>query len=64
MDENRNQPTQEEMQQFKRLLERHPRFVFQQLNIWMNQDGLCLSIRSIEEAKSGANGNKSAHHPP
>lgn len=42
-------PTEEEKQQLSKLLEKHPTFVFQQLNKWMNQDGFMLSIRTIEE---------------
>lgn len=45
-------PTEEEKQQLSKLLEKHPTFVFQQLNKWMNQDGLMLSIRTIEEGKT------------
>ncbi len=45
------EPTEEEQMQLARLLEKHPKLVFQQLNKWMNQDGLMLSIRAIGEKK-------------
>ncbi|ENZ3704574.1 TPA: hypothetical protein SMF67_000823 [Serratia marcescens] len=45
-------PTEEEKHQLRKLLENHPTFVFQQLNKWMNQDGLMLSIRTTEEGKT------------
>ncbi|CAI1011793.1 hypothetical protein [Serratia fonticola] len=45
------EPTEEEQMQLARLLEKHPKLVFQQLNKWMNQDGLMLSIRVIGEKK-------------
>ncbi len=49
MKDERPQPTEDEVQQLKELLEKHPTFVFQQLNKWMNQDGFMLSIRTISE---------------
>ncbi|HGM5807797.1 TPA: hypothetical protein ACKP33_004081 [Serratia marcescens] len=45
-------PSEEEKHQLIKLLEKHPNFVFQQLNKRMNQDGLMLSIRTIEEGKT------------
>ncbi|WP_170865689.1 hypothetical protein [Serratia plymuthica] len=49
MKDERPKPTEDEVQQLKELLEKHPTFVFQQLNKWMNQDGFMLSIRTISE---------------
>ncbi|CAI1574015.1 hypothetical protein [Serratia proteamaculans] len=49
MNDKRPKPTEDEVQQLKELLEKHPTFVFQLLNKWMNQDGFMLSIRTIEE---------------
>ncbi|HHH1924179.1 TPA: hypothetical protein ACPZT9_000374 [Yersinia enterocolitica] len=44
-----DKPSLEMQLQIKELLEKYPRFVFQQLNNWLNKDGLMLSIRTIEE---------------
>lgn len=52
MKDERPKPTEDEVQQLKTLLEKHPTFVFQQLNKWMNHDGLMLSIRTIEEGRT------------
>ncbi|HGM6885871.1 TPA: hypothetical protein ACKQDQ_001935 [Serratia marcescens] len=52
MNDEQPKPTEDEVQQLKELLEKHPTFVFQQLNKWMNQDGLMLSIRTTEEGKT------------
>lgn len=52
MKNERPPPTEDEVQQLKELLEKHPTLVFRQLNKWMNQDGLMLSIRTIEEGKT------------
>ncbi|MBH3122431.1 hypothetical protein [Serratia ureilytica] len=47
-------PTEEEKHQLKKLLEKYPNFVFQQLNKRMNQDGLILSIRTLSERDTSA----------
>lgn len=44
-----NKPSLDIQLQIKELLEKYPSFVFQQLNNWLNKDGLMLSIRTIEE---------------
>ncbi|CNE40414.1 Uncharacterised protein [Yersinia enterocolitica] len=46
-----NKPSLDIQLQIKELLEKYPSFVFQQLNNWLNKDGLMLSIRTIEESK-------------
>lgn len=46
-----NKPSLDIQLQIKELLEKYPSFVFQQLNNWLNKDGLMLSIRTIEESE-------------
>lgn len=52
MKDERPKPTEDEVQQLKTLLEKHPTFVFQQLNKWMNQDGLMLLICAMDEQQN------------
>ncbi|MBH3005924.1 hypothetical protein [Serratia ureilytica] len=42
-------PSEKEKRQLGKLLEKHPNFVFQQLNKRLNQDGLMLSMRTLSE---------------
>ncbi|EKN5077503.1 hypothetical protein DYG74_15720 [Yersinia enterocolitica] len=44
-----NKPSLDIQLQIKELLEKYPSFTFQQLNNWLNKDGLMLSICTIEE---------------
>jgi ABC-type histidine transport system ATPase subunit len=45
-------PTEEEKHQLRKLLEKHLTLVFQQLNKWMNQDGLMLLICAMDEQQN------------
>ncbi|HGM6885873.1 TPA: hypothetical protein ACKQDQ_001937 [Serratia marcescens] len=51
-------PSEEEKHQLRKLLEKHPNFVFQQLNKRMNQDSLMLRIVELprDDAVNETNG--------